>query len=251
MRFTLFAFCCCALLSLGACTNYPNPMARGYSSYAQAYKSAPGPTVDDIGYDYSYHSNKSVLKDIRYVASDLVEKLDKKLAMNVEEVYLKVQSDNAFYNSFDYIIRDELTKRGYLLAISPVNTLTLDLVVESDLPECTGVEQGEGVYKKMFLALAINVNEGIPQDLVGDYYEVPAYDFEAGENGGIEINLCPEEEQVVDVYQAVKDHEEIIVPEEMIVIDLTAKEPAQKDVSDIIPELLETQNTEAPEEAPE
>jgi hypothetical protein len=245
MRFSFSALCCCAVLSLSACADYPNPMARGYSSYDEVYKSAPGPAVDDIGYEYSYKSNEAVLKDVRYVARDLVEKLDKKLAMGVDEIYLKVQSDNAFYNSFDHMIRSELTKRGYLLANAPVNTLTLDLVVQDNLPECTGVEQGEGVYKTMFLALAINVVEGMPQDMVGDFYEVPTYDFEAGDNSGVRVSLCPEQEQIIDVSQAVKDHERAQ-------LEAMQQEKAKpQDMSDIIPELLETQQAKVPEEAPE
>jgi|GEM_PF-2547461 len=250
MRFSFPIVCCAAVISLSACTEYPNPMARGYSSYDQVYKSAPGPSVDDIGYEYSYKSNKAVLKDIRYVARDLVEKLDKKLAMSVDEIYLKVHSDNAFYNSFDHAIREELTKRGYLLVNSPVNTLSLDFVVQDDLPECTGVEQsdGDGAYKNMFLALALNVTEGMPQDMVGDYYEVPTYDFEVGDNAGVKLSLCPEEEQVVDVQQAVKEHEEAEVLEEIQLHEETqAVEMQQKDVSDIIPELLEAEQTKAPE----
>ena len=65
MRFPFPVLCCCAVLTLGACTDYPNPMARGYSSYDQVYKSAPGGAVHNIGYEYSYQENKAVIKDIR------------------------------------------------------------------------------------------------------------------------------------------------------------------------------------------
>ncbi len=250
MRFSFPALCCCAVLSLSACSEYPNPMARGYASFDKVYKSAPGRAVDDIGYDFSYKNNDAVLKDVRYVARDLVEKLDKKLAMGVEKIYLKVQSDNAFYNSFDYMIRDELTMRGYLLANTPVNTLTLDLVVLDELAECTGVEQGEGNYKTMFLALAMNTVEGMPQDMVGDYYEVPTYDFELGDNSGVTIDLCPEEQQIIDVTQAIKELEETILLE-IQSEEMQQKEDAPQDMSDIIPELLEAEQTKTPEEAPE
>lgn len=256
MRFSFPAFCCCAVLSLNACMEHPNYMARGYASYDQEYKSAPGPAVNDIGYEYSYQNNKAVLKDIRYVAHDLVEKLDKKLAPGVDEIYLKIQSESAFYNSFDHAIRGELTKRGYLLANTPVNMLTLDFVVVDDLPECTGVEQGEGVYRKMFLALAINVTEGMPQDMVGDYYEVPTYDFEDGDTAGINLSLCPEEEQVIDVTQAMKEYKEQYQEEAQIQGEIYPEEMQQKedekiDISDIIPDLLGTEQTNAPEDNPE
>jgi len=250
MRFSFFSLCCLAVLSLGAC-DHPNPMARGYSSYGEVYKSAPGPSVGDIGYKYSYKNNEAVLKDVRYVARDLVEKLDKKLAMSVDEIYLKVQSDNAFYNSFDHVIRDELTKRGYLLVNAPINTLTLDLVVEDDLPECTGVDQGEGVYRTLFMALAINVIEGMPQDMVGDYYEVPTYDFSVGDNSGVKVSLCPEEQQIIDVSQAVKEREKAQAQEEIQPVEMQQSGNVPQDMSDIIPDLLETRQMKAPAEAPE
>ncbi len=237
MRFSLSAVCCCAVLSLSACVDYPNPMARGYVSYNKVYKSAPGASVKNIGYDYSYKNNQAVLKDVRYVARDLVDKLDKKLAMGVDRVYLKVQSDNAFYNSFDYMIRDELTKRGYLLSNSPVNTLTLDFVVIDNIPECTGVEQKDGDYKTMFLALAIDVVDGMPRDMVGDYYDVPAYDFKRGDNSGIKVDLCPEKQQIIDITRVMRERE-YILPQR-----LQTEENMLNDVNNIIPELLNTQQS--------
>ena len=230
-------------------------MPRGYISYDQPYKSAPGPQVDGIGYTYSAQNNKAVLKDIRYVARDLIEKLDKKLAMTVDEIYLKVQSDNAFYNSFDHALRTELSKRGYLLTNTPVNALSLDLVVVDELPECTGIEQGEGAYKKIFLGLAINVIEGMPQDMVGDYYEVPTYDLAVGDNSGIDLSLCPEEEQVVDVTQAMMEHEDseetAQTEGEMQSEEVQQKEEQEIDIEEIIPDLLGKEQTEAPEEVQE
>lgn len=255
MRFSFPAFpavCCFAVLSLSACTGHPNPMARGYVSYDEVYKSAPGPKAHNIGYEYSYESNKAVLKDIRYVARDLVEKLDKKLAMNIDEVYLKIQNEDAFYSSFDHALREELTKHGYMISQSPVNTLNLDFIVVDDLPECTGVkqEEQEGAYKKFFLGLAINVAEGMPQDMIGDYYEVPTYDFWPGDNAGIKLSLCPEEEQVVDITQAIKNHEEIS-NEKILNEEVQQKPDEQKEVSDIIPELLEAEQTNTTEETPQ
>lgn len=186
-----FPLMCCAALSLSGCMGYPSPMARGYSSYDQLYKSAPGAKGHDIGYDYSNFDNKNVLQEMRYVAQDLVDKLDKKLSFNVDEIYLKVYKNNAFYNSFDHLIRDELTHRGYALSNSPINTVTVDFISSDKLPEChPDAKNNEGPYKVLYLALALNVIEGEFRDSVGGFYEVPAFDYENTSHVDVMIPPC-------------------------------------------------------------
>lgn len=185
---------------------YPDPMASGYVSYNQAYKSAPGPKANNIGYEYSYQNNKDVLEDIHHAARDLVEKLDAKLAMGVDEIYLKVPESNAFYNSFDYVLREEFIKHGYKLSNVPVNAVIIDFVASL---ECTVDEQKSGDYQKFYLGLAINVVDGIPQDYVGDYYEVPSYGFDRLyiNNEGMKVSLCLENEQIIDLAAAIEKQE--------------------------------------------
>ncbi|MFP4097720.1 MAG: hypothetical protein ACLFP8_05315 [Alphaproteobacteria bacterium] len=248
-----------ALIALGACTQGPWPIPRGYSSYDQVYKSAPGPKARDIGYEYSNKNNERVLKELRYAARDLVKKLDDKLSMNVDGIYLKVQDDNAFYNSFDHLLREELNKQGYRLLTSPVNALRIDFLAKEEIPECTAVERVEddGAYKTLYLALAINSAQGVPQDFVGDYYEVPTYgfthiyDFEDIGKSKIDLPLCPEDSQVIDLEMAIREHktqsakpDEIKVIEEDLAGEIAVIEifehtnQKNSNVSDIVSEIL-------------
>tara|TARA_R110002095_G_scaffold80630_2_gene69348 strand:+ start:356 stop:949 length:594 start_codon:yes stop_codon:yes gene_type:complete len=190
MRFilSLSLFCLSSALLVG-CTGKPSPMPRGYASYDQHYKSAPGPKPHNIGYAYTNDDNSTALKDMRYAAQDLVEKLDKKLSFNVDEIYLRVPENTAFYNSFDHLIRDELTQRGYLLSNTPVNAVRVDFVALDKVPECFASDSS-GAYQNVYLALAINSVKGVPQDSFGDFYEVPLYDFHSASDVEIEMPQC-------------------------------------------------------------
>lgn len=191
MRFilSLTVFCFTAVL-LAGCTGKPSSMPRGYSSYDQEYKSVPGVKPHDVGYAYTNQNNATALKDMRFAARDLVEKLDEKLSFSVDEIYLKISENSAFYTSFDHLIRDELTQRGYLLSNTPVNTVTLDFVAIDDVPECFA-RSSEGDYQNVYLALAINAADEETQDNVGGFYEVPLYDFRHANAMGVKLPECP------------------------------------------------------------
>ena len=208
MRSSYSVLCCCAALALSACMGYPDPIARGYSSYDQAYKSAPGPKGHNIGYEYSYQNNKAVLEDIHHAARDLVEKLDAKLSMGIDEIYLKTPENNVFYNSFDYALREEFIKQGYKLSNTPVNTMIVDFMV---LPECTVAETREEAYQMLYLSLVVNVVEGIPQDYVGDYYDVPSYGLgdliTKNKDEEVKVSLCPGDGQIIDLAAAIEAQE--------------------------------------------
>ncbi|MGN7437812.1 MAG: hypothetical protein ACTHOO_04135 [Alcanivorax sp.] len=187
--FLSFGTICVATFALTACAGKPNPFPRGYASYGQPYKSAPGPKTKDIGYSYSNQKNATALKDMRYAAEDLVEKLDQKLSFSVDEIYLKISENSAFYTSFDHLVREELTERGYLLTNTPVNAVTLDFVAVDTVPECYA-SNAEGGYQNVYLALAINVSKNTPQDVVGGFYEVPLYDFKSVNMPGLTVPSC-------------------------------------------------------------
>ena len=181
---------CIAAMSLTACSGKPSPMPRGYVSYNQPYKSAPGPDTKDIGYTYTNQNNATALKDMRYAAQDLVEKLDQKLSFSVDEIYLKLSENSAFYTSFDHLIREELTERGYLLSNTPVNSVTIDFIAMDDVPDCYA-SNTDGVYQNIYLALAINVSKDATHDNVGGFYEVPLYDFKSVNEAGLSMPVCP------------------------------------------------------------
>ncbi len=180
---------CFSSVALLGCSGKPSPMARGYSSYDKVYKSAPGVKPKDVGYEYSNQNNVTALKDMRYAAKDLVKKLDQKLSFSVDEVYLKISKNSAFYNSFDHLLRDELTQRGYLLSNTPVNAVSVDFIAMDNVPKCYA-GNSKGAYKTVYLALAINSQKGKAQDNVGGFYEVPLYDFYKAKTMGIKMPEC-------------------------------------------------------------
>lgn len=177
-------------LALVGCMN-PGPMPRGYVSYDQEYKSAPGVEARDIGYEYTNAENDKVMSDIRQAARDLVEKLDKKLSFGIDKVYLSVPANTAFYNGFDHMLRDEMTHRGYLLTQSPENAVRVEFVAHDDLPSCVADENGG--YEKMFLALAIDVIDHVPSDAVSGFYVVPSYDYKPAGHVKIDMPHCEED----------------------------------------------------------
>ncbi len=185
-------FCAIALASLSAChIGAPNPMPRGYSSYDKELKSVEGENARSVGYAYSNKKNDSVLQDMQYAASDLADKLDARLSFSSDEIYLSSPANTAFYNSFDHLLRDELTQRGYLLArTAGTDSVSVDFIARGDVPFCfAGDDNSE--YKNLYLALAVNVDrKHTPEYVVGDFYEVPTYDFISAGNVRISPPSC-------------------------------------------------------------
>ncbi len=182
-RFVLICASVSSVLSLTACSmGDPMPIGRGYSSYKQPYKSAPGADARDVGYDYSNSANKAVINNMRYTAQDLVEKLEDKLSFNVDNIYLATPSHTAFYNSMDHLIREELTKRGYVLSTSPVDSVHVELFAKDAVPQCKD--------ENLYVGLAINVVDRIPSDVVGGYYNVPDYDYVPAGSLKLSVPAC-------------------------------------------------------------
>ncbi len=186
-RFLLICASVSSILSLTACNmSDPTPMGKGYGSYNQPYKSASGADANPVGYDYSNEANKAVLNNMRYTAQDLVEKLDQKLSFNIDDVYLTIPAHTAFYNSMDHLIRDELTKRGYILSSSPADSVHVELFAKNDIPQC--------MDENLYVGLAINVVDRVPSDVVGGYYNIPAYGFTPAGNLKVTAPSCSSEE---------------------------------------------------------
>ena len=176
-----------ALVLVGCRTNAPDPMPRGYSSYDKEFKSAPGADLREVISGEAY--NKSVIEDMRYAVRDLVEQMDGKLSFSVDELYLKNADHTAFYNSFDHLLREEMTRQGYLLTHSDTeDSVRIDFVAK-EAASCDGGEVDEGAYKRMYLALVIGVVDDVPTDLVGGFYEVPTYGYVKKGNIKIDVPL--------------------------------------------------------------
>lgn len=168
----------CAVLFLSGCGHTlfdPQPMGRGYSSYKEAYKSTKGYPANDVGYDFSVANNDAVIEDMRFAAQDLVAKLDSDISFSIDRIYLDVPQNGVFYASFDYLLRDELTKHGYALDVTPKDALSVTLVarnVEGEAPV-----DDKMAYRKIYLGLALDVVKNTAGTILGDVYEVPAHDF--------------------------------------------------------------------------
>ncbi|MBI1300821.1 MAG: hypothetical protein GC137_04090 [Alphaproteobacteria bacterium] len=188
-RLSLFVI---VVFALSACqTSTPNHIPRGYSSYKQVYKSAPGPRVEGIGYDYNPQDNQTVVNDMRYAAKNLVEKLDQELSYSVDAVHLDIAGTGAFYSSFDHLLRNELTQQGYLLSHTSDGFVKVVFSAQEQ-PFCAGyeTEEGEKTYKKLYLALVLHMPYEEAPRIVGGYYDVPAYGFEATPHEQVFVPEC-------------------------------------------------------------
>ncbi len=167
----------------GCAIGDPSPMPRGYSSYGQDIKSVDGPKARNIGYNYSRDKNEVTLNNIRPIVKEMAELLDKKLTFGVDEIYLKTPVNTAFYNSFDYLLRDELMQLGYRFVNTPIdNTVKIDFVAKTIPYECT--------VNNIYLALAINTIDDNPSDIVGGFYKMPLYGYRPAGNINIDVPPC-------------------------------------------------------------
>ncbi len=167
----------------------PKPMPRGYSSYDQAFKSAKGAPARDIGYEYSNNKNNDNIDDMRFAALELVEMLDEKLERSVNSIYLRSPANTAFYNSFDYLLRNELMQSGYHLENSAKGVVNVDFVAKHASAKCMNNNEGEYIY----LALAIDVTNNVASSVVGGFYQVPLNDYIPAGHVKLDVPSCSSE----------------------------------------------------------
>lgn len=185
-KFLSVSTCFSLVLILTGCNlGDPTPWGRGYSSYDEQFKSAPAPEARDVGYSYNNDRNNAVIEFIRPAAQDLVEQLDAKMSFSIDTIYLKMPANTAFYNSFDYVLREEFAQNGYELVSSPKNSVQVDFVAKGLSTRCA-----DSGNNNMYLALAINTVKGIPSDFVDGFYEVPLYDYKEAGSIKIEVPSC-------------------------------------------------------------
>ena len=197
MRPLLYVSICLSSLLLAGCHgSSPGPFSRGYSSYDKEFKSAPGQQARSVGYEYGADMNNAVIDDMRHAVHDLVEKMDAKLSFSVDELYLDNPSNAAFYNSFDHLLREELTHQGYLLAHNDTeNSVRIDFIAKK-ASYCDNAEMRGGYKNNMYLALAIGSVDGVSGDVVGGFYDVPTYGYVNINNVKIDVPLsCSSDHQ--------------------------------------------------------
>ncbi len=164
-------------------------MPRGYSSFDKVYKSVEGEEAPEIGYEYSVEKNQDMVLALGAAAQDLAEKLDKKLSFNAEEVFLKMPEGGSFYNTFDHLLRDALTQRGYLLSTDMRDAVVVDLVTK-DIRETDCIVSGDEKIQPIYIALAMDSIEGVPADYVGGIYTLPLYGFSFAGQSDVPLPLC-------------------------------------------------------------
>lgn len=113
MRSSSYLLSLSVALLLGACSQ-PNFTPSFHAYHTDEYKAPPGKTADSLGYDYTPDRNAETLMMWQAVASDLADHLDGGLLVSGQDIYLVPHpSRDAFINSYDYFLREELGKRGY------------------------------------------------------------------------------------------------------------------------------------------
>lgn len=187
---------------LTACSGAPNPIPRGYSSYKEPYKSAPGEKANQIGYEFDIQKNKSVLEDMRYVAQDLVERLDDQLAFDTDTIYLVQPANNVFYKSLDYLIRSELIRRGYSISTKPESFTQINVGVLENVKPCNATKNNasdeNSEYKTAFIQLAVSDNSEEISEIIDGFYEVPMYGFKPVNSYEVITPNCKKDNAVVD-----------------------------------------------------
>ncbi len=185
---SVFSSCLVGMLILSGCSG-PSPMPRGYSSFDKVYKSVEGEDAPKIGYAYSVEKNRDMVHALGVAAQDLADKLDKKLSFNAEEVFLKMPESGSFYNTFDHLLRDALTQRGYLLSTDMENAVVVDLVTR-DIQGTNCIESRNDDIAPIYVALAMDSVDGVAADYVGGIYTVPLYDFSFAGQSYVPMPLC-------------------------------------------------------------
>jgi hypothetical protein len=164
------------LFALNACAvgGNPQPYGRGYAAYEDEYKSAPGAEARYIGYEYNTQKNAAVIADMREAAADLVSKLDQNTSFSAQELFLTRPQASAFYNAFDYVLRDELTKRGYVIAQRPEGATKLHFAARY----AENATAEKSAKQPLFLSLVLGGGTGAQSSHVSGVYTLPTYDFE-------------------------------------------------------------------------
>lgn len=183
-------------LSLSGCKTVefdePNPLPKGYTyHYSSEFNSAPGPELYSLGYEYSAEKNEAILTELRAAAIRLVSALEGNYDIKTDAVYMVPAGPHAqpFVLSFEHVLREVLTGRGYVLTASPAFALGLDFAIHPFTP---GPETAnhhrlnadietpdpEPVYEDdIRLALGLFDEKGVI-GMVEEIYHLPVYGYD-------------------------------------------------------------------------
>lgn len=95
----------------------PTFMPAGYSYHREVYKSPPGPSAADIGYEYNAAANAQIQHEWRNALRDLLLRAKTEGLVVPDEAALATDlKGSAFQGTYDSILREGLRAYGYNLA---------------------------------------------------------------------------------------------------------------------------------------
>ena len=113
-----------SLIMLAGCDSFFPP---GYTNEHKEYKAPKGPRAGSIGYPYKASANDGSVKQWRPITARLVQQLHDELGIMPQKVFVKMLPDQSVFNAtFDYSLREELRRQGYILVQAEKNVLTVE-----------------------------------------------------------------------------------------------------------------------------
>ncbi len=170
------------LVFVGGCFHDPSAFPIGSYKAREEYKSPDGPAVRDIGYSYSAEENEKVLQIWEDVVASLVDRLEAS-GLQVQPLYVLPKSpENAFFLTFDHVLRQELRARGYEIR-ADVRGVPVVAFDATRLPEKGGemrfaalLARGEA-YADRIMAVSV-WRGGSSLASVKAVYRVPVYGYD-------------------------------------------------------------------------
>ncbi len=167
----------------------PTPLPSGYTYHDTEYRSRPGPEEKSLGYEYSEEKNAQILTELQAVANDLIDKVEAEFNIHTDTVYLAPVGTgaDAFTLSMDYVLREALKNRGYILSssaksslglrfnvVDPYKDITLHHRLNADIkPDSPPVK----LHRPLRLSLMLFDTQGTIGNIQGEY-DAPVYGFE-------------------------------------------------------------------------
>lgn len=167
------------VLGLTACgyTSNPGAIPTGYKYHGTEFNARPGPEAASIGYEYSAEHNAEILQHWRLVVSDLLDDLESDANLSPQDVSVNTAiSSSAFYNSFDHVLREDLSERGYTLVN---DSAALMLHYDAQVPKrdkTAPEEKLEPAMQDYLLQLTATRGASIVGQASG-IYELPSYGY--------------------------------------------------------------------------
>lgn len=129
-----FSFLLGSVLCLSGCEHYfmkPSIIPVGYTNTHKEYKAIDGPEASDIGYDYTASKNERVLMMWRDRVGLLVQELEERVEITPKAVYVAQPKEHSPQNAtYDFVLREELMRLGYVIARHPDEAVALHYNVE-------------------------------------------------------------------------------------------------------------------------